>query len=632
MAFNHEFPYVDPNRYNSDWLLHQVKDLVKKFEEFVIENQITYHDPIDWSITTQYKKYTIVKHEGKTYLSKKPVPIGINVDNTEYWLKISDEDTSLEYIRHAIEDNDEKDNMTSEHDYAKDDILWNKDKLWLVLRPIDTGDAFVTEGANPNLRLVVLVDLIRGIESALNAFKEEVNTEFDAIDSHFDTVDTHLTTLDGEIDSLEQKIIERPFVDPRDYGAKLDGVTNDTMAIREALTHGSLLFPRGSHVLLRDVDVPDFTTIDFNDSFVYLNGVAVGDYCIGLHHDTSYRRMVTIKNAHFILPNDNRLYRGIHANGTIKCTIENCEVANIYTKQIGFDIYDSFNLTLRNVYVGTGNSEGYVADTAGIKVTATATPDIAGTNNITNCIIENALIQNVNVGITLNNSGLIDTLTIRNVGFSYCTTAINTTLGGGIGETAYRNNIIDTIRCEFCNYGIMLHGEWSVINPYFTRIGSGLIALGVYDKVTVLGTVSAYNPTDNAYLFGIYANGVLNATACNFGVISHFTNVIVSGGIYNPPYLLNGGDVISSSKLGKYLWGTTPASGNSFTVNYPSGFNKDNAHVLSKKIRRNTGTTSTASWDTDDSHINVVFTSSNILVYIEDTAIYHGASWEICLH
>ena len=25
MAFNNEYPYVDPNRYNSDWLLHEMK-------------------------------------------------------------------------------------------------------------------------------------------------------------------------------------------------------------------------------------------------------------------------------------------------------------------------------------------------------------------------------------------------------------------------------------------------------------------------------------------------------------------------------------------------------------------------------------------------------------------------------
>lgn len=25
MAYNNEYPYVDPNRYNSDWLLHEMK-------------------------------------------------------------------------------------------------------------------------------------------------------------------------------------------------------------------------------------------------------------------------------------------------------------------------------------------------------------------------------------------------------------------------------------------------------------------------------------------------------------------------------------------------------------------------------------------------------------------------------
>ena len=33
MAFNYEYPYVDPNRYNDDWLLHKMKDLLSRMDE-----------------------------------------------------------------------------------------------------------------------------------------------------------------------------------------------------------------------------------------------------------------------------------------------------------------------------------------------------------------------------------------------------------------------------------------------------------------------------------------------------------------------------------------------------------------------------------------------------------------------
>ena len=31
MAYNYEYPYTDPNRYNSDWLLNKVKELAAEW-------------------------------------------------------------------------------------------------------------------------------------------------------------------------------------------------------------------------------------------------------------------------------------------------------------------------------------------------------------------------------------------------------------------------------------------------------------------------------------------------------------------------------------------------------------------------------------------------------------------------
>ena len=31
MAYNYEYPYTDPNRYNSDWLLNKVKELAEEW-------------------------------------------------------------------------------------------------------------------------------------------------------------------------------------------------------------------------------------------------------------------------------------------------------------------------------------------------------------------------------------------------------------------------------------------------------------------------------------------------------------------------------------------------------------------------------------------------------------------------
>lgn len=38
MAYNNEYPYVDPNRHNSDWLLHEMKMTRETVEE--LKNQL----------------------------------------------------------------------------------------------------------------------------------------------------------------------------------------------------------------------------------------------------------------------------------------------------------------------------------------------------------------------------------------------------------------------------------------------------------------------------------------------------------------------------------------------------------------------------------------------------------------
>lgn len=87
MAYNHEYPYVDPNRYNSDWILNKIKDLMQEMSDFIALNKITFSG--DWSIAKQYPAWTVVNDGMDGYISVKPVPAGIAIDNTEYWQPIA---------------------------------------------------------------------------------------------------------------------------------------------------------------------------------------------------------------------------------------------------------------------------------------------------------------------------------------------------------------------------------------------------------------------------------------------------------------------------------------------------------------------------------------------------------------
>lgn len=82
-----EFPHTRTYEGDLGYVIKRIIELSAQFDEFISLNQITFADPIEWSITTQYAPFTIVikPDEGRSYISKKPVPAGILISNSDYW-------------------------------------------------------------------------------------------------------------------------------------------------------------------------------------------------------------------------------------------------------------------------------------------------------------------------------------------------------------------------------------------------------------------------------------------------------------------------------------------------------------------------------------------------------------------
>ena len=79
-VFEH-FPYTNFHDLNLDWIVHELEKLTTDVQDFISINAIKYADPIQWDITSQYEKNTVVlDKDGNAYLSVQPVPAGVSLD------------------------------------------------------------------------------------------------------------------------------------------------------------------------------------------------------------------------------------------------------------------------------------------------------------------------------------------------------------------------------------------------------------------------------------------------------------------------------------------------------------------------------------------------------------------------
>lgn len=94
MGFFDKYPYTDFHELNLDWLLQRIKELAKEMQDFEAANKLNYAGV--WDITKDYTRWSIVStDDGNGYLSITPVPAGIQISNTDYWIKLYDFVTAL---------------------------------------------------------------------------------------------------------------------------------------------------------------------------------------------------------------------------------------------------------------------------------------------------------------------------------------------------------------------------------------------------------------------------------------------------------------------------------------------------------------------------------------------------------
>ena len=102
MAFN-QFPYSNFHELNLDWILSTLKNLKETMGDFVDLNTLKFANPIEWSIDRYYANNTIVTSSGNTYISRKPVPAGVDINNPDYWVLTGNYNAQIGVLENMVD-------------------------------------------------------------------------------------------------------------------------------------------------------------------------------------------------------------------------------------------------------------------------------------------------------------------------------------------------------------------------------------------------------------------------------------------------------------------------------------------------------------------------------------------------
>ena len=144
MGLFENFPYTNFHELNLDWILSTIKELDSRIDEFVQSNVLTYAEPIQWNITTQYAKNTVVVGpDGTAYMSIAPVPTNILLTNTSYWQPIFNYAETVTVLKKQIASADMEDSTSALVAVPMGGLFWRLNTLYRATKNLNAGDGFV---------------------------------------------------------------------------------------------------------------------------------------------------------------------------------------------------------------------------------------------------------------------------------------------------------------------------------------------------------------------------------------------------------------------------------------------------------------------------------------------------------
>lgn len=430
-----------------------VSKVIEVMQQYIETNSISYADPILWDITKQYPRNTVVVTvNGDGYLSTQPVPIGIDIDNEDYWTKIGNFSELWGSVKLAITPVDEKLKTTASAARAVNDLVWLNNDLYVITKAIDAGTRYI-EGTN--CKKTNIGEQLNDLNTKVESNKSSVDNSIEQINTNIENINTNLNKkIDKDtVGNLDQTV-------GGNMNQTVDGNVTVTANKVEIFSKGGKAFTAHSGVTsVGNTTVPTYiygnltlasaheTNID--DNYAYVSMGTIGN--TNTKFLTSRTgKIPTVKIPSFVEPSPVSIekYQTLKKDGTDDITA----TINTHTKNEPLSIpagtYKvSAPLQLKHSLYGAGSSRDPARGTSDTILQYTASPTAFGSQGV----------------ITVSGDDVTGNIVIANLDIT-----CNGMIGGIVFTTnKYTDNSIYNVSInKVKSYGVYLQPANSTLNRY----------------------------------------------------------------------------------------------------------------------------------------------------------------------